>query len=130
MSTYRGGPAELLPREGAVVPGRQQLVAEDGDSALATAVEVREGAPLRLAGRRRVYRDAELLELRACAPAELVAAEPRVPDPRGPDGDGLARRRRRKKAGASRRRPDRYHDRPHSGLDYRTPWRCVRSGRI
>ena len=72
-----GAPAELLPRERAVLAGGTQLVAEDGDRPLAGLVDVREGAALpsvRLTG---VHRDAVRLELLAGAAAELVVGEGR-----------------------------------------------------
>ena len=72
-----GAPAELLPRERAVLARGTQLVAEDGDRPLAGLVDVREGAALsslRLTG---VHRDAVRLELLAGAAAELVVGEGR-----------------------------------------------------
>ena len=68
-------PGQLLPRERAVLAGRQQLVAENGDRPLADFVDVREGTPLRPARVTGMDGHAALLELLAGTPAELVLGE-------------------------------------------------------
>ena len=93
------GARELLPRQGAVVAGRAQLLAQEGDGPLAVLVDVGERAALRSGRVLRVDGDAERLELLAGAAAELVVGERREQEARAAevrelDGrDGSAARR-------------------------------------